>query len=323
MVQSGSNVNGTEADGLRVGEELGKYRIVERLGTGGESIIYKAHDPVLDRYVAIKQIAPHLAADEQYRQRFYEIARRLAKLRCEEVVFVHEFIQEPRGMFVVMEFVEGHTIETTLANQPGPVEPKAVLQIVWQVAAGLAEVHKAGIIHRDIKPGNLIVQEGLRVKITDFGVAAPAGVPASVRWGTARYIAPELLTGVQVDGRADIYSLGVVAYEMLLGREKFNEIFAEIVRDPDPNVERARWMKWHGDRSKVAPALHELDPSIPEALSRIVARMMAKDPEGRYRNVEELGRDIRASFSPRARRPGRRRRGPALVAGAGGRGGSA
>ena len=292
------------ADGaLPVGSKLGKYEVMEQLAAGGESIVYRAHDPFLDRYVAVKQIAPHLARDHTYCERFREIMRRLARLRCEEVVVIHELIEEERGVFVVMEFVEGHTIASTLANQDEPVETKAVLQVLWRVAAGLAEVHRAGIVHRDIKPANLIIGEGLRVKITDFGVAAPAGVPASVRWGTARYMAPDLMTGVQVDARADIYSLGMVAYEMLLGRGRFNEVFADIVRDTSPEVERGRWMKWHTDPSKTAPPLHEITPAVPEALSRIVARMLAKDPEERFRNVEELGREIRASFGARAQQP--------------------
>jgi len=291
---------------LPVGSKLGKYEVVQCLAVGGEAIVYRAHDPFLDRCVAIKQIAPHLARDETYCRRYREIMRRLARLRCEEVVVIHELIEDDRGVFVVMEFVEGHTIASTLANQDEPVEPKAVLQILWRVAAGLAEVHRAGIVHRDIKPGNLIVGEGLRVKITDFGVAAPAGVPASVRWGTARYMAPDLMTGVQVDARADIYSLGMVAYEMLLGRGRFNEVFADIVRDSSPEVERGRWMKWHTDPDKTAPPLHELNPAVPEALSRIVAKMLAKDPEDRFRNVEQLGREIRANFSTRATRDARR-----------------
>ncbi len=293
--------------GLSVGARLGKYEIVQRLGVGGQSIVYKGYDPLLERHVAIKQVAPHLAADERFIERFREVARQLAKLGCEEVVTIHDLIEEPQGLFVVMEFVEGHTIETTLSDSAAPVEPRAVLQIVWRVAAGLAAIHKAGVIHRDVKPGNIIVGEGLRVKITDFGVAARAGTRASMRLGTTRYMAPELFAGQDVDQRADIYSLGMIAYEMLLGRAKFNEVFRDIVRDP--HGEALRWMKWHSSEES-APPLTELNPEVPPALSDIVARMMAKDPRRRYENVEALGRDIRANFSPRAQRPasGRRKR---------------
>ncbi len=291
----------TTPGALPPGTKLGKYEIVEQLGSGGQSIVYKGYDSLLDRHVAIKQIAAHLAADQAFVERFREVAKQLAKLHCEQIVTIHDLIEEDAGLFVVMEFVQGHSIETTLRTNPEPVEPKAVLQIVWRIAAGLAAIHKAGIVHRDVKPGNIMVGEGLRVKITDFGVAARAGTPASMRLGTTKYMAPELFSGEGADARADIYSLGMIAYEMLLGRAKFNEIFQEVVRDP--HSEALRWMKWHSSPEQLAPLLTEIDPTIPPAMSAIVERMMAKDPDDRYASVEELGREIRANFSPRAGRP--------------------
>jgi len=297
------NINGI----LPTGTKLGKYQIVERLGTGGEAIVYKGYDAGLDRYVAIKQVAPQMAADERFRQRFRDIVRQLAKLDCEQIVTIYELIEQNGGLFVVMEFVEGHTIERVLADQPEQgIEPKAALQIIWRIAAGLSVLHRAGIVHRDLKPGNIIVGEGLKVKITDFGVAARIGTAVSMRLGTTKYMAPELFTGGEVDGRADIYSLGMIAYEMLLGREKFNEVFHEIVRDP--HSEALRWMKWHSSPDQVAPALSEVNPEIPQALSVIVSKMLAKDPEERFSSVEELGREIKANFSPRAQQPARRAR---------------
>ena len=300
--------------GMPTGTKLGKYEIVERLGSGGQSIVYKAYDPLLDRHVAIKQVATQLAADERFIDRFRQIARQLAKLKCEQIVTIHDLIEDQRGLFIVMEFIEGHTIERSLATTPEPVEPKAVLQLLWRIAAGLAAIHRAGIVHRDLKPGNVIVGEGLRVKITDFGVAAPIGEAVSMRLGTTKYMAPELFAGKRVDGRADIYSLGMIAYEILLGRPKFNEIFHDIVRDP--HSEALRWMKWHSSPEEVAPPLAEANPAVPAALSAIVGRMMAKDPEERFESVETLGMEIRASFSPRTHVPRekprrRKRRAPA------------
>ena len=287
---------------LPVGAKLGKYEIVEHLGTGGQAIVYKGYDAGLDRYVAIKQVAPQMAADERFRERFRDIVKQLAKLDCEQIVTIYELIEQNGGLFVVMEFIEGHTIERTLQDQPDKgVEPKAVLQIVWKIAAGLFELHRAGIVHRDLKPSNIIVSEGLKVKITDFGVAARIGTAVSMRLGTTKYMAPELFTGGEVDGRADIYSLGMIAYEMLLGRNKFNEVFHEIVRDP--HSEALRWMKWHSSPDQVAPALSDIDPTIPQALSVIVSKMLAKNPDERFSSVEELGREIKANFSPRAQRP--------------------
>ncbi len=307
MKQESTNSNSAGVSGiLPTGAKLGKYEIVERLGSGGQSIVYKGYDPLLDRHVAIKQVAPQLAAEEKFTQRFREIARQLASLGCEQVVTLYELMEEDGGLFVVMEFVEGHTIETTLSDHPEPVDPKAVLQIIWRIAAGLTAIHKAGIVHRDIKPGNVIIGEGLKVTITDFGVAAKAGAAVSMRLGTTKYMAPELFAGGQIDGRADIYSLGMVAYEMLLGREKFNEVFHDVVRDK--HSEALRWMKWHSSPEQTASPLDEINPDVPQALSVTVARMLAKDPDQRFTSIEELGREIRANFSPKAHRPRKRRR---------------
>jgi len=302
MTPVSSNRDVAEAGGLPAGAKIGKYEIVERLGGGGQAIVYKAYDPFLDRHVAVKQVAPHLATEQRFVDRFRDVARSLARLQCEQIVTVHELIEEDGALFVVMEFVEGHTIESTLADAAEPIEVKAALQIMWRIAAGLAAIHKAGIIHRDIKPGNIIIGEGLRLKITDFGVAARAGTPVSMRLGTTKYMAPELFAGEKpVDGRADMYSLGIMAYEMLLGRGKFNEIFHDLVRDP--HSEALRWMKWHSSPEQTAPPLAEVNPAIPAALSAIVAQMMAKDPADRMATMETLGREIRANFSPRAQRP--------------------
>ncbi len=301
MNQKGTNDNAAGVSGiLPTGTRLGKYEIVNRLGSGGQSIVYKGYDPLLDRYVAIKQVAPQLASDEKFTQRFREVARQLAKLGCEQVVTLYELMEEDGGLFVVMEFIEGHTIETTLSDHPEPIDPKAVLQIIWRIAAGLTAIHRAGIVHRDIKPGNIIIGERLKVTITDFGVAAKAGAAVSMKLGTTKYMAPELFTGGEVDGRADIYSLGMVAYEMLLGRTKFNEVFHDVVRDR--HSEALRWMKWHSSPEQTAPPLNEINPDIPRALSVTVARMLAKNPQERFTNIEELGREIRANFSPRVRR---------------------
>ena len=296
------NNENKQSDGVGYppGTQIGKYEITERLGIGGQAIVYKAHDPLLDRYVAIKQISSHLAENPDFLERFRKEAQILARLATSQpaLVTIHELIQEERGLFIVMEFVSGSTLETMLNNNPGPVEPKAVLQILWRLAGGLHAVHSAGVIHRDIKPGNIIVGEGLKVKIADFGVAAMSDGQTSMALGTTKYMAPELYGGKTVDARADMYSLGFIAYEMLLGRAKFNEVFAEVVHDK--HSEALRWMKWHGNEQVKAPALNEMNSAIPRPLADIVATMMAKNPEHRFASMEQLGRAIKASFSPRA-----------------------
>ena len=287
--------------GFPVGTRIGKYEVRERLGMGGQAIVYKCHDPMLDRHVAIKQISSHLAEDPKFVEQFRREAQILARLGAEQpgIVTIHELVEDQRGLFIVMEFVPGRSLETLIRDKPGPFEPKATLQIIWRLAGALNAVHNAGIIHRDIKPGNIIIGESLRAKITDFGVAASITGQTSMPLGTTKYMAPELFEGAKVDGRADMYSLGFITYEMLVGRQKFNEVFADVVRDPQSEV--LRWMKWHGNRSVTAPMAHEVNPTVPETLGRIVAKMMAKDPDNRYAGMEELGRAIRAEFSPRAR----------------------
>ncbi|MHC4983660.1 MAG: serine/threonine-protein kinase [Planctomycetota bacterium] len=287
--------------GLPVGTKIGKYEVRERLGVGGQAIVYRCHDPLLDRDLAVKQISGHLAEDPKFLERFRKEAKILAKLGAEQpaIVTIYELVEDQRGLFIVMEYVTGQTLETILRSSAGPLEPKEALQIIWRLAAALNAVHGAGIIHRDIKPGNIIVSESLRAKITDFGVAASMSGQASMPLGTTKYMAPELFEGGEVDGRADMYSLGFIAYEMLIGREKFDEVFADVVRDPASEV--LRWMKWHGNRSVTAPLVHEVNPEVPEPLSEIVAKMMAKDRNQRYANMEEFGRAIKENFSARAR----------------------
>ena len=291
------------AVGLPVGARIGKYEVRERIGTGGQATVYKCYDAILDRYVAIKQISTHLAEDPKFLERFRREAQILAKLSADQpaIVMIHDLVEDERGLFIVMEFVPGHTLETVLNDTPGPVEPKAVLQILWRLASALHDVHKAGIIHRDIKPGNIIIAEGLRPKITDFGVAASITGQTSMVLGTTKYMAPELYSGGTVDGRADMYSLGFITYEMLVGRPRFNEIFEEVVRDK--HSEALRWMKWHGNEAVVAPRVQEVNASVPGPLSGIVARMISKNPQDRYENMEALGRAVKMSFSPRGKAP--------------------
>ncbi len=300
-----ANQDGQGKDvGLRPGTRIGKYEVIERLAIGGQAVIYRCHDPLLDRDVAIKQVSTHLAADEEFLERFRKEAQILARLGQEQpaVVTIHELLQEEQGLFIVMEYVKGPSLERVLADNPGPTEPKAVLQILWRLAAALHDVHAAGIIHRDIKPANIIVTEGLHPKIADFGVAAGSSGQTSMVLGTTKYMAPELYgeSDEPVDGRADMYSLGFIMYELLLGRDKFNEVFADITRDK--HSEHLRWMKWHGNPGVKAPPPVEINPQVPSELSHIVMKMIAKDPRDRYAGMEELGRAIKLGFSPKARK---------------------
>jgi serine/threonine protein kinase/outer membrane protein assembly factor BamD (BamD/ComL family) len=285
--------------GLPAGTRIGKYEIQDRLGIGGQAVVYKAYDSLLDRHVAIKQVSTHLASDPRFMDRFRNEAKILARLGAEQpsIVSIHELIEDERGLFIVMDYVPGPSLEQLLDEATGPIEVKAALQIIWRLAAALHAVHSAGIIHRDIKPGNIIVKDGLWPTIMDFGVAAGSSEDTSMVLGTTRYMAPELFEGSNVDARADIYSLGFIAYEMLIGRARFNEIFADVVRDPRSAT--VRWMKWHGNPAVTAPAPHEVNAEVPETLSQIVAQMMAKAPGDRFQSTEDLGRAIKSASAAR------------------------
>ncbi|HDZ22124.1 hypothetical protein LCGC14_0302330 [marine sediment metagenome] len=279
--------------GLPSGTKIGKYEVREKLGVGGMSVVYKCYDAMLDRFVAAKQISPHLAENRQFLEHFRKEAQILARLGSEQaaIVTIHDLVEDERGLFIVMEYVEGPTLEQVLASPRAPMAARPTVQLLWRLAGGMAAVHGAGIIHRDLKPGNILLAEGLRPKITDFGVAASLSGQTSMLLGTTKYMAPELFSGGEVDGRTDMYSLGLIIYELLLGREAFDEIFSDVVRDP--RIATVRWMKWHGNDAVAAPALHEANPSIPKELSDIVAKMMAKNPDARYENMAALGRAIK------------------------------
>ncbi len=293
--------NGTQV-GFQPGTKIGKYEVIDRLAMGGQAVIYKCQDPLLDRQVAIKQISTHLAEDEKFLERFRKEAQILARLGAEQpaIVTIHEMIEEEKGLFIVMEFVKGPTLEQVLRDTQGPTETKAVLQILWRMAAALHDVHAAGIIHRDLKPSNIIIAEGLHPKIADFGVAASTTGQTSMMLGTTKYMAPELYGDDPVDGRADMYSLGFMMYELLVGRPKFEEAFSDVVRDR--HSETLRWMKWHGNKNLSAPPVRELNPDVPEGLAHIVMKMIKKDPRERFESMEMLGRAIKMAFSSKARK---------------------
>ncbi|MDD4892224.1 MAG: protein kinase, partial [Phycisphaerae bacterium] len=283
--------------GLKSGTKLGKYEIVGRLGLGGMALVYKGYDPLLDRFVAIKQIASHLAADPKFMERFRKEAQILAKLGTDQasVVQIYELIEDARGLFIVMEYVEGQTLDVLIAKQKGPMPIQLTLEVLWHLAVGLRAVHERSIIHRDIKPANVLVGVNHRCKITDFGVAARTGGKTSMTLGTTKYMAPELFGGDEVDGRVDIYSLGCIAFEMLCGQEKFQQIFHEVTKDD--RAESLRWMKWHTNRELSAPMLDQINPHVPDVLAKIVAKMMAKDPAQRFASAEHLLEILKRHFT--------------------------
>lgn len=279
---------------LQPGMKVGKYQIVSLVGTGGMAMVYKAYDKSLDRYVAIKQIAPNLAADPKFVERFRREAQVLARLSQgqQNVVSVYELVEEGGGLFMVMEFVEGSSLQKLMDR--GPAALQTGLGILLKVALGLRAIHAQGIVHRDLKPDNIMVQSSGNVKIADFGLVGKSGGRTSLPMGTTQYMAPEMFSGAAVDDRADIYSLGFIAYQMLLGPEKFREVFAEILSDPQSaNI---RWMHWHSNPNVKAPSIRQVQPGVPPLVARIVERMMDKDPSRRFASADQIIKWLRQIF---------------------------
>ena len=279
---------------LKPGVTLDKYEVREQVAAGGMAVIYKAYDPTLDRYVAIKQIAPHLALDEKFAVRFRTEAQTLARLSSSQanVVHVHELIQQDGQLYLVMEYVEGTTLRAMMDK--GPIPFQTGLGIMLSVSLGLRAMHAQGIVHRDLTPNNVMMARDGALKITDFGLIGHSGGRTSLPMGTTKYMAPEMFTGSPVDPRADLYSLGMIAYEMFAGPEKFAEAFRDVLRDE--KAQQVRWMHWHSNAALRAPPLKDLQPGIPPLVSKVVERLLDKDPSRRFASADQVVKWLRKIF---------------------------
>lgn len=288
----------TSAPSLKPGDRLEKYDVLEQLGAGGASVVWKGHDALLDRYVAIKQLLIGVGQEEAaFRERFRAEADLLRKLgECHpRVVQVIDLIDNEQGVFIVTEFVNGPTLERVLSRSDGPVAPMQALRVVRSCALVLDAIHGHGVIHRDLKPGNLLLPRG-GLKLCDAGLATLVAEQEAMSIGTARYMAPELLRGESADGRADLYSLGMMGYEMLLGRAAFNDAFRSVLRDQRNTA--MRWMKWHTNPRLSVTPVQEIDPNRPPRLGEVIARMMEKDPAKRIASARQLIETIDHHFDP-------------------------
>jgi serine/threonine protein kinase len=279
---------------LKSGAMLDKYEIRGQIAAGGMAIIYKAYDATLDRYVAIKQIAPHLSSDDKFAARFKVEAQTLARLSGSQpnIVHVHELIQQDGQLYLVMEHVEGTTLRSLMDR--GPVPLQTGLGVLLSASLGLRAMHAQNIVHRDLTPSNLMMGKDGALKITDFGLIGHSGGKTSLPMGTTRYMAPEMFTGSPVDPRADLYSLGMIAYEMFAGPEKFSEAFRDVLRDE--KAQQVRWMHWHSNPALRPPPLKELQPGVPPLVSKIVERLMDKDVGRRFASADQFVRWLRRIF---------------------------
>ena len=264
------------------GRIMGRYEILDTLAGGGMGVVYRARDLRLERVVALKFLPPHLGADEHAKQRFLVEAQSAAALDHPNVCTIHEIGETDDGqLFLAMPFYEGETLKHRLAN--GALSPDDATDIAIQVGRGLAMAHERGIIHRDIKPANLVVTREGVVKILDFGIAKLADVTLTspgVTPGTVAYMSPEQAGGDDVDVRTDLWSLGVVLYEMLTGERPFrganDSIVLDAIRTGDPRPVSA------------------LRPDVPAALEQVVNRALARVREDRFATAPDIVRAIEA-----------------------------
>ena len=266
--------------------ELGNYRLIDRLGTGGMGEVWRAEDRKLLRHVAIKILPAQLALDAEWKERFLREARTVAQLNHPSIATIYSIDQEGETLFIAMELIEGEPLSAMIAR--GPMLPADAVRVAAHVADGLDEAHAKGIIHRDIKPDNILVSKKV-VKVLDFGIAKQIGGTADpsltqggMVMGTPHYMSPEQALGRAVDPRTDIFSLGVVLYEMLSGQKPFTgdaatQVLLQIVMN---------------DPRDIAQAAAGITP----ALAAIVRRCMKKQPDERYANCDELRKALASSL---------------------------
>jgi serine/threonine protein kinase len=268
------------------GHTLGKYRVLESLGRGGMARVYRAYHPQLDRYVAIKALRSDLVEDEEFLARFRREAQAVAALRHPNIVQVFDFDVQDDIYYMVLELLEGDTLKTRLNDyraRSTRVPLGDMVRILLDVLDGLAYAHGEGMIHRDIKSANILLTKRGQAVIADFGIAQIVGstrhTASGALMGTLNYMAPEQGLKGQSDTRSDIYSLGIVLYEMLTQRTPF-----------DADTPLAILMKHLNDP---LPLPRQIDPTIPEPFERVVFKALAKQPEGRYQSAEEMAQALR------------------------------
>ncbi len=257
-----------------------RYQLLERLGHGGMSDVFRARDLMLERYVAIKVLSEQYSNDESFQQRFRQEARAAANLSHPNIVTVHDFGLDQGQLFIVMEYVPGKDLKTLL-RQRGRFSVEDAIPLIVQACAGIGYAHRAGLVHCDIKPHNMIVTPDSRLKVTDFGIARALSTilpdeRADVVWGSPQYFSPEQAVGEAPSPASDVYSLGVVLYEVLTGALPFTA----------PTSEELALLHLQAD--PIPPS--EFVPDIPKALEEIVLKVLSKEPAARYRTADQLGR---------------------------------
>ncbi len=265
-----------------IGTKLGnRYELLEKVGEGGMATVYKAKCHYLNRFVAIKILKEQFCSDKEFVEKFKREATSVASLSDNNIVNIYDVGSENNIHYIVMEYVDGKTLKELIVEK-GKIDPKETVRISKQIASALVCAHRNNIIHRDIKPHNILVTKEGIVKVTDFGIAKASNsatiTNSSKVMGSAHYFSPEQAKGSFVDSRTDIYSLGIVMYEMLVGKVPF---------DGESPVSVA--VK-HIQNEVVAPK--EIDDKIPESLNSLVLKCLEKNPVKRYQTIKNLEEDL-------------------------------
>ena len=265
-----------------IGENISHYRILEKLGEGGMGMVYKAEDIKLDRFVALKFLPPYFSRNEEAKKRFIHEAKAASSLDHPNICTIHEIDQTEEGqLFVVMSCYEGENLKERIDR--GPLKIPDIINISIQICQGLTKAHERGIIHRDIKPSNIFITKDEIVKIIDFGLAKQTGktilTQEGATLGTVNFMSPEQAKGLEVNHRTDIWSLGIVLYEMTTGREPFSGDYDQAVlysilnEDPEP--------------------VTAIRTGVPVELEHIINKALAKDPDERYQHIDEMIVDLK------------------------------
>jgi eukaryotic-like serine/threonine-protein kinase len=268
---------------ILVGEIVSHYRIQEHLGGGGMGVVYKAEDIRLKRTVALKFLPPEFTRDPDAKERFVHEAQAASALQDNNICVIHDIDETPEGqMFICMEYLDGETLKKKIDR--GPLKVDEAIDIAVQVAQGLTKAHEHGIVHRDIKPANIMVTTGRVAKIVDFGIAKLGEQTMLTRSGssigTPTYMSPEQARGETIDHRTDIWSLGVVLYQLLMGHPPFRGEFEQGLIYSILN-------------EKPRP-LDESKAHLPAGLAPVVYRALEKQPSDRYSNAQEMIDDLMA-----------------------------
>lgn len=257
-----------------------RYKLLQPLGSGGMAVVFKATDKMLERTVAVKILREDYATDHDFRNRFKQEAKSAANLSHPNIVTVHDFGLDEDQVFIVIEFIDGTDLKS-LIRKKGRFSVEDTVGLMAQACAGVGYAHRAGLVHCDIKPHNMLVSHDFRLKVTDFGIARALATihpdeKSEIVWGSPHYFSPEQAAGGAPSPASDVYSLGVILYEMLTGQLPFEA------------SEASELARMH--REEMPRPLRQLNPVVPEALEEITLKVLSKEPAGRYRTADQLGR---------------------------------